>query len=351
MPGSGEREYSYACPRTGVPLAPAGACLRSADGSIAYPVRDGIPVFLRYPAVEDAMDEARLEELLTLARIHGWREALVEVRAGQPAFIDYILSPARVRFLDLVPLQRDDRVLEIGPGLGQVTRVIARRVRHLDTLEVVKGQAAFVRESCVQEGLGNVRVACGGDDCRLPYAAGSFDTVVLNLVFEWCGSRESADSHEAAQERLLGEIHRVLARNGTLFLATKNRFGLRYLLGKPDEHACGIRFGSALPRRLLRRVLRSHGQQRPQGYLYSYGALDAKLGRAGFSGRRSFWAAPDYRFPERILPADAASIRAARKAGGLEQGEMRSTRLVMPLVPAGLVKQVMPGLLFLARRD
>lgn len=332
-------------------MQPGEGELHSADGRVRYPVRDGIPVFLRYPPAEDEAGNIRLARLLAAARALGWREGLRQVCADQPGFIEYILSPARTRFVDVIPLRTDSRVLEIGPGLGQVTRVIAPRVAHVSALEVVEGQAAFVRESCAQEGFANVEVACGGDDCRLPYAGGSFDVVVLNLVFEWCGSREPTQGHEAAQERLLAQMHRVLVPGGVLYLCTKNRYGWRYLLGKPDEHAYGLRFGSALPRALLDRMLRARGHDRPSGLLHSYRALDAKLAAAGFGTRRAYWAAPDYRFPDRILPADAASIRAARRAGGLVQGEMRSTRLLMPLVPAGLVRHLMPGLGFLATRD
>jgi hypothetical protein len=36
-----------------------------------------------------------------------------------------------------------------------------------------------------------------------PIATRRFDGIVLNLVFEWCGSRLESESHDAAQTRLL----------------------------------------------------------------------------------------------------------------------------------------------------
>ena len=50
------------------------------------------------------------------------------------------------------------------------------------------------------------------------------------------------------------------------------------------------------------------------------------------------------------VPTDTASVQAARQCGGFEQGEMRSTRLLMPLVPAVFVKYLTPGLLFIASK-
>lgn len=259
----------------------------------------------------------------------------------------YVLDSSRARFLDLLPIDRHSRVLEIGPGLGQLTRLIAPRVRSVHALEVVSGQAHFVREVCLQENLGNVEVACGGDDCRLPYAQDLFDVVVLNLVLEWCGHRDPRRSHPAAQDALLAEIHRVLCSGGVLYLATKNRYALRYLLGKPDEHAHNLRFGNALPRPLLALLLRFGGHARAQGFLSSFSELEAKLERAGFARLQSFWAVPEMRFPSRFLPTDSQAIKAARRQK-FDQGELKSTRALMPWVPARLVKHVMPGLTFLA---
>ena len=143
-------------------------------------------------------------------------------------------------------------ILEIGPGLGQFTAALARRSRHVHALEVVPEQAEFALIRARQEGARNVSVAIGGDDCRLPYRNDVFDGIVLNLVFEWCGSRNDSESHAKAQTRLLQEMARVLRPGGFLYLATKNRFALRLLLGGTDEHMSNMRFGSALPRRLGR---------------------------------------------------------------------------------------------------
>src|SRR2546421_11300747 len=60
-------------------------------------------------------------------------------------------------------------------------------------------------------------------------------------------------SAEHGQHRMLSEICRVLKPCGIVQLNTKNGFSYRLIIGGRDEHCHGMRFGSALPRWLLRR--------------------------------------------------------------------------------------------------
>lgn len=277
-------------------------------------------------------------ELTAVARRDGWSKA-IERQFGAA---EYLTDERRAIFLDLLSIDGAD-VLEIGPGFGQFTDTIAKKAKSVAALEVDPEQADFIREKLRQEGIVNASVTTGGADCRLPYADRSFDLVILNLVLEWCATA-TAEPHEVAQLRLLREIARVLRPGGRLYVATKNRFALRYLIGKPDEHYHNMRFGSALPRWLADRI---HGR-RSRGRLYSWRGLQNLLRRAGFGVEQSWWAAPEMRFPSKMVPTDPQSVREARRSG-IRQGQGRAERLLMGLMPARLVKHVAPGLSFLAR--
>jgi SAM-dependent methyltransferase len=340
----------YVCPLTHSLLRGDGQALRSTVGDAVYPVHAGIPQFLRFGAAESEQGRIRLAHLNELARSDGWEAALRAVYHDEPGMLQYVMQPERASFIHLLPLTPQADVLEIGPGLGQFTPLFARRVRSVSALEVVSGQAAFVALRCAQQGLANVRVAAGGDDCRLPYPDASFDLVVLNLVFEWCASRCPEEREVDVQRRLLGEMFRVLRPGGSLYLATKNRFAIKYLIGKGDEHSHGMRFGSALPRALWRSLLRRKGHARPGGMLHSHDGLKAMIEGMGFARVRSFWATPEMRYPKDYVPTDAASIREARRRRGFVQGEGRSARLLMQCLPAPLVKHLTPGLAFLATK-
>jgi SAM-dependent methyltransferase len=336
---------AYADPRTGAALLWDEDRVSSiADGN-SYPVVRGVPNFLAGPAEDSPEPVERFDRLHRLAPSLGWRKALEAVDGDVDP---YLTDPRRARYLELLPLD-GARVLEIGASLGQHTLSIARRAASVHALEISPGQAQFIIECCRHERLANVSVSCGGDDCRLPFATAWFDCVVLNLVFEWCGFR-SPEGHVAAQRLLLSEMARVLRPGGVLWLHTKNRHALRRLLGGRDEHLDGMRFGYALPNRLVTAYLRATGRGRAQGLLHSHDALALLIRSHGFSEVRSFWAAPEMRYPSRFIPCDTGSIRAARRQKGFVQGETRLTRMIMPWVPARWVRHVMPGLAFFATR-
>ena len=81
-----------------------------------------------------------------LAKKLGWRGALESIYA--PDEIAYMSDANRCKFLDLLPLSKDNTIaLEIGCGLGQHTAAIARRVKHLDVLEVRLLSALFTKNS------------------------------------------------------------------------------------------------------------------------------------------------------------------------------------------------------------
>lgn len=334
----------YRCPRTTRTLLQRDHMLQTTDGEMRYPVTDDVPDFRLTPPT-DPKDELAIDAMTRTATRDGFR---VAVRTHRPELLAYVDAPSRAQFLDLLPLDRETRALEIGPGLGQITVPLAGRVKVACALEISPSQARFVARRCREAGLHNVHVAAGCDDLRLPYADASFDVVIVNMVFEWVREPSDDGATLGAQQQLLREIRRVLAPGGTLFLSTKNRYALRYLLGGRDENARHLRFGNALPRAITSRLCAQRSG--PLGLLHSYASLADLLRSEGFDALQSFWATPDSRYPERYVPLNDDAIRRARRDSSLKQGPTRATRLLMPWVPARWVKHVASGLTFIAHK-
>lgn len=337
----------YRCPRSGVALAWNGGRLESPDGSVVYEAPAGVPRFSTQPSPESEKVRARLDRVNELARAGPWEDAVREVYGDW----QYIYPAGRDKWIGLLDIEPDATVLEIGPGMGQFTPLLSRMCKDLYALEVVPEQAEFAIERARQSGCTNVRMASGGDDCLLPYKDATFDWVVMNLVFEWCASRKDSEADPAAgQRQMLSELCRVLKPGGRLYLCTKNRYALRLVIGKRDEHCDSMRWGNALPRRLMRLAMRVKGKSQPRGLLHSHNTLRGMLHDAGFDDARSFWAVPEMRHPAACVPLTPQAVRAARREPGFVQGEYKITRALMPLVPASLVKHVTPGLQFVARK-
>jgi SAM-dependent methyltransferase len=334
--------YGYACPITHSPLVVQKSQLSSvADGKV-YKIEDGIPNFLQFSALETEEEIQKLQVLVEAGRERGCE---VAIRDCDSASAEYVLDESRAKYLDLLPMNRESHVLEIGASKGQHSRLIAKRCRFLHAIDVVMAQVVFAREWCTQLGCTNVAFAVGGDDCRLPYLDGIFDVVILNYVFEWSASRSDKNPIEG-QTALLAECNRTLKPGGCLFLATKNRFSARLLRGGVDEHA-NFRFGNALPRWLMQLVLRMKGLRRPNGLLHSYRRLSRMVMKSGFDRIKSFWAFPDARFPMAYIELTSESISAARQDPTFRNADSL-TAYMLKFAPLRVIRNLAPSHVFVA---
>jgi SAM-dependent methyltransferase len=104
----------------------------------------------------------------------------------------------------LSKLELGEDVLELGPGFGATTRVLAQRPGALTVLELDPGYCERLR----RELPGRVNVV-QGDATAMPFADGRFSAVVCFTMLHHLPSA-------AAQDRLLAEAARVLRPGGLL---------------------------------------------------------------------------------------------------------------------------------------
>ena len=109
------------------------------------------------------------------------------------------LLPWVLRGVDL-----GDDVLEIGPGFGATTRVLADRVPRLSVVELDPGYCERLRNE-----LGNGRVTVTqGDATALPYPDGRFSAVLCFTMLHHIPT-------VAQQDQAFAEVARVLRPGGT----------------------------------------------------------------------------------------------------------------------------------------
>jgi SAM-dependent methyltransferase len=125
------------------------------------------------------------------------------------------LLPWALRGIDL-----GDDVLEIGPGLGVTTRVLADQVPRLTALEVDEGFAAGLREQFADR-AGTVEIV-HGDGAAMPLPDGRFSAAVCFTMLHHVPS-------PALQDRLFAEACRVL-RPGGVFVGSDSQPSLRFRL-------------------------------------------------------------------------------------------------------------------------
>ena len=108
---------------------------------------------------------------------------------------------------ELVPwglkgVELGDRVLEIGPGFGATTQVLARRLSRLDVLELDPGYCRHLRTQ-----LGDAAIVTQGDATNMPYPDGQFSAALCFTMLHHIPSPE-------LQDLAFAEVARVLAPGG-----------------------------------------------------------------------------------------------------------------------------------------
>jgi SAM-dependent methyltransferase len=110
-----------------------------------------------------------------------------------------------------------DDVLEIGPGFGATTRLLATRARRLTAVEINPALAEQLRAT-----LPPTVTVVEGDGSDLPFPDGAFSAVVCFTMLHHVPSKEQ-------QDRLFAQAHRVLAPGG-VFAGSDSRISLRFRL-------------------------------------------------------------------------------------------------------------------------
>lgn len=107
----------------------------------------------------------------------------------------------------LAEVELGENVLEIGPGFGATTRVLARRSGSLTVVELSESYCKRLRKT-----LGSDVEIVQADATDMPFADDRFSGVVCFTMLHHVPSRE-------LQDRLLSEVSRVL-RPGGVFAGT-----------------------------------------------------------------------------------------------------------------------------------
>jgi ubiquinone/menaquinone biosynthesis C-methylase UbiE len=102
----------------------------------------------------------------------------------------------------LAEVDLGDQVLEVGPGFGATTRVLARRSGSLTVVELSESYCGRLRRK-----LGDEVEVVHADATAMPFADGSFSGVASFTMLHHVPSREQ-------QDRLLAEVSRVLRPGG-----------------------------------------------------------------------------------------------------------------------------------------
>ena len=222
----------------------------------------------------------------------------------------------------LTDLSHADNALVIGCGTGIVSLNLCRSFRTVFVMDTAVHDLELVQRRTKENGIENLNVIAGGDTEYLPFPTGLFDLICVNGVFEqvpfmvkdlrW-DAKTSTESWSAAdplniQIHYLREINRTLNTNGTLYLATDNRFNYRHLIKAPDDHGKRM-LSSRLTRRVGNLFSLLTGGRHSEDYPRSYPSLRRILKRCDFHQFDFYSLKPDFRLFQEVLFVDKKNPR------------------------------------------
>ncbi|HEY8270589.1 MAG TPA: class I SAM-dependent methyltransferase, partial [Pseudobdellovibrionaceae bacterium] len=182
------------------------------------------------------------------------------------------------------------RVLEIGAGMGAVSRYVAEKC---EFLQIVEGTSR--RLSCLQERLRDLRnfnVFCGNfKDFKVEE---KFDVILIIGVLEYA-DLYFEDDGEDPFVAFLKKAKSHLKPEGEVLLAIENRLGLKYWAGATEDHT-GAFFDGILGYRNAKTVR-----------TFSKKEIRTVLESAGFLEVNFQYPFPDYKLPRSILTEELAN--------------------------------------------
>lgn len=254
---------------------------------------------------QDLIKEGRLKDIVSNAKDRSC-DSIELMSSLSGWFNEYHLSPKRSRLIRVFDYASSIRkVLELGCECGAISRCLGELIPRAQITAVEARPSRAEIASLRTKDLANVNVVAGPYDELKPN--GSFDLVTSIGFLEYAPMLFNG---EFPFEEALRLMHNALNSNGTLILAMANQFGLKYLIGYPEDHT-DLDFEGL------------QGYPRTGGKVRTFGNAELKemLEYTGFKRIRYFYPIPDHIltdavFSESILtgPYDVSQVFAGYKS-------------------------------------
>ncbi|MGW6375344.1 class I SAM-dependent methyltransferase [Rhodococcus sp. NPDC055112] len=118
-----------------------------------------------------------MRTIVNIEQASAWNGYEGEHWAGHQDRYDLVNSGFNDHLLGAAALGETDRVLDVGCGNGQTTRLAAGRVAHATGVDLSEPMLARARASAAEDGIGNIAFE-RGDAQVCPFVAASFDVAI-----------------------------------------------------------------------------------------------------------------------------------------------------------------------------
>jgi SAM-dependent methyltransferase len=277
----------------------------------------------------------QMRRLLEESQREGWRAAVRSLL--DPVLCEYVTTPDRAAFQEILPLRPGALVLDVGAGMGGIAAELARNYRVV-AQEGVAERADFIALRAAQEGLSENLAVVNGDVNSVGFGPGQFDAAIVSGVLEWVGLFDTSKGVTEVQVDFLRRLRGFLKPGGLIYVGIENRIGWAQLRGVPDHS--GIPYTSLLPRFLATWICRRSRNYRSshnatyRTYTYTHGGFLKLFARAGLRARSTHISVRGYDYPTELVPLVQEAIvtytlEHLNQPGGLKDRLLNGLRLAL----------------------
>lgn len=187
--------------------------------------------FKHYSGLDLYSDGAIENELLEIVQKYNKEQyqEVIEQRANWPVL--YHLSEQRGNIVEWIPMEGNEKVLEVGSGCGAITTTLASKAGSVTCVDLSKRRSeinAWKNKDC-----DNVTIHVGNFRDIEPDLDKDYNFIFLIGVFEY-GQGYIGTEHP--YENFLMMLKKHLAPGGRIVIAIENRTGLKYFAGCAEDH-------------------------------------------------------------------------------------------------------------------
>lgn len=193
----------------------------------------------------------------------------------------YHLSDIRHNVIQWYPINKTERVLEIGSGCGAVTGVLSDKSKSVTCVELSMRRSLI--NAYRNRDKDNVEIVVGNFQDIEP-SLSKYDVITLIGVWEYSALYISDSKNPFVEMLYLARKH--LTENGRLFIAIENKTGMKYFNGDYEDHT-GYQYSGLNDYTNNERVR-----------TFSKHEIERMLKESGFSKYWFYYPLPDYKLPE-----------------------------------------------------
>lgn len=236
-----------------------------------------------YPG-EDLYSDGEIEDrLLEIAKNSSEEELNQIINREKDWAVLYHMSHIRQNIVDWLPIQKTDRVLEIGAGCGAITGALVEKAGQVTCVDLSRKRSLV--NAYRHRQAENLTIMVGNFQDIEKNLKEKYDYITLIGVFEYA---QGYIGTEKPYGEFLRQIAEHLAPGGKVVIAIENRLGLKYWAGCREDHTGNLFEGL-------------ENYPKPCGVkTFAKPELESLFDEGGFTSWKFYYPYPDYKLPMTI---------------------------------------------------